>query len=160
MVAAASTPQTAIERFREFEAPDRTDDGPGRAVKAWLAGCAVAALTGWWAQGILALARGVDGAGAFILTMAAALPGATGLAALAVFLTCVPAPLLVLAERGLHLRRGLADIVLFALLAALMAQLFGLPVLDGLRGLALTWLAALCGGMGGLAYWLAAGRPQ
>jgi uncharacterized protein YcfJ len=132
---------------------------PGRAVKAWLAGCGAAALTGYWAMGVIHIAGPEAGAASLIVEMATGLPRMVAFAALAVFLTSVPMPLVVCLERGLHWRRGMSDMLTGAAMAALLAQLFGLPVLGGAQGLALTAFAALSGAMGGLTYWLMAGRP-
>lgn len=126
---------------------------------AWLTGCAAAALTGYWAVGLVSLAGGEIAPARFLITMAAALPGALAYAALAAFLTVIPMPLLVLTERAAHWRRGASDFLTAALMGAVLAQLFGWPVLDGPRGIAMTLFAAFSGGVGGLAYWLAAGRP-
>lgn len=126
---------------------------------AWLTGCAAAALTGYWAVGLVSLAGGETAPAHFLNTMVRALPGALAYAGLVAFLSAIPMPLLVLAERAAHWRRGASDFLTAAILGALFAQLFGWPVLDGPRGIAITALAALSGGMGGLGYWLAAGCP-
>ncbi|WP_339335952.1 hypothetical protein [uncultured Maricaulis sp.] len=126
---------------------------------AWLTGCAAAALTGYWAIGLVSLAGGETAPARFLVTMAAALPGALAYAALVAFLTAIPMPLLVLTERAAQWRRGASDFMTAALMGALFAQLFGWPMLDGPRGIAITAFAAFSGGVGGLAYWLAAGRP-
>jgi|GEM_PF-3545192 len=128
-------------------------------VVAWLTGCAATALTGYWAIGVADLAGGQSEPLGFLAVLAGALPGALAYAALVAFLTAIPMPLLVLAERAAHWRRGASDFLTAALMGAVLAQLFGWPVLDGPRGIALTLFAAFSGGVGGLAYWLAAGRP-
>jgi hypothetical protein len=130
-----------------------------RAVRAWLAGCGAAALTGYWARGVIHIAAPDTGAASLIVQLAAGLPRMLAFTALAMFLTSVPMPLIVCLERGLHWRRGLSDMLTGALMAALLAQLFGLPILNGPTGLAMTAFAALSGAMGGLTYWLMAGRP-
>ncbi|RKQ95303.1 hypothetical protein [Maricaulis maris] len=133
-------------------------DAPNPVV-AWLTGCAATALTGYWAIGVASLAGGETEAVRFLAVLAGALPGALASAALIAFLTAIPMPLLVLAERAAHWRRGASDFLTAALMGAILAQLFGWPMLDGPRGIGLTLFAAFSGGVGGLAYWLAAGRP-
>lgn len=128
-------------------------------VTAWLAGCAAAALTAYWAIGLVSLAGGETAPGDFVRTLIRALPGAVGYALLVAFLTSIPMPLLVLVERAAGWRRGISDLLAGAAMGALYAQLFGWPLLDGPRGVAITAFAAFSGGVGGLAYWLAAGRP-
>jgi hypothetical protein len=128
-------------------------------VVAWLTGCAATALTGYWATGVANLAGGQSEPLGLLAVLAGALPGALAYAALVAFLTAIPMPLLVLAERAAHWRRGASDFLTAALMGAVLAQLFGWPVLDGPRGIAMTLFAAFSGGVGGLAYWLAAGRP-
>lgn len=132
---------------------------PGRPVLAWLAGCGAAALTVLWATGVAELAGGDRSAGGFLLHLAGRLPTALGFAALALFLTSVPLPLLVWLARINRWRRGQADVALGGLLGAGLVQLFGLPVLDGPAGWAMTALAGIAGLMGGLVYWLTAGMP-
>ena len=139
---------------------DHRTTGPGQAVAAWLAGCAVAALTGYWGVGLLELARGSGEAADFLIAMVRALPGAVAFAALAAFLTSIPMPLIVFLERACRWPRGLSDLLLGAFLAGLMVQIFDVPLLQGPRGWAMTGFAALCGAMGGLSYWVAAGRPD
>lgn len=133
---------------------------PANPVRAWLMGCAATALTAYWAMGVVFLARGEGGVAGFLWQLLAALPQAVAIALLAAFLTSVPMPLLVMLERALKCRRGLTDAVIGAGLAAGFAQLFGAPVMAGAEGQGLTAITALCGAMGGLTYWLAAGRPN
>ena len=110
---------------------------------------------------MISIMRGGEGGVAgFLWQLVAALPQAVAIALLAAFLTSVPMPLLVMLERALKCRRGLTDAVLGATLGAGFVQLFGAPVMAGQEGQGLTAMAALCGAMGGLTYWLAAGRPN
>jgi len=157
--AGRSTPGAGvIKTVAGFVAPPRPSR-PCSPVVAWLTGCAATALTGYWAIGVADLAGGQSEALGFLAVLAGALPGALAYAALIAFLTAIPMPLLVFAERAAHWRRGASDLLTAALMGAVLAQLFGWPVLDGPRGIALTLFAAFSGGVGGLAYWLAAGRP-
>ena len=157
---AGAKPAKSQPLMRPVGGPSHEPTPPPSPVIAWLTGCSAAALTAYWAVGIGSLVCGETEVLSFLAIMLRALPGALGYAALVAFLTLVPMPLLVLTERAAHWRRGASDFITGAIMGALMAQIFGVPALDGPRGLALTGLAALSGGIGGLAYWIAAGRPR
>lgn len=131
-----------------------------RSALAWLGGCIAAAMTVYWALGVSHLAGGVGEAGLFIEGLIERLPQAVGLIGLIAFLTIVPLPLIIILIRETRLPRGTTDMLLCALLGGLLAQIFGLPVLQGGEEIARTILAALTGAMGGLTYWIMAGRPD
>ncbi len=127
---------------------------------AWMSGCIAAALTVYWAMGVLDLAGGMINAEIFLASMVQRLPQAAGLVGLIAFLTAVPVPLIVILLRETGLHRGTADMLLCAMLGAVLAQIFGLPIMAGGEGIARTGFAALSGAMGGLTYWIMAGRPN
>lgn len=133
--------------------------GIAQSIWAWLAGCIAAAFTVYWALGVLQLAAGETDPRVFIDGLLERLPQAAGLIGLIIFLTAVPVPLIIILIREVRLHRGTADMLLCALLAACLAQIFGLPIMAGGEGIARTGFAALSGAMGGLTYWIMAGRP-
>lgn len=151
---------TALALQQTAHKPGPMPAAPAGPVRAWLMGCAATALTAYWAMGVIFLAQGEGGVAGFLWQLLTALPQVVAIALLAAFLTSVPMPLLVMLERALKCRRGLTDAVIGAGLAAGFTQLFGAPVLAGAEGQGLTAMTALCGAMGGLTYWLAAGRPE
>ncbi len=140
--------------------PVRPAAGLLRSTLAWLGGCIAAAMTVYWALGVSHLAGGVGEPGLFIEGLIARLPQAAGMIGLIAFLTIVPLPLTIILIRETRLPRGTSDMFFCALLGGLLAQIFGLPVLEGGEGIARTILAALTGAMGGLTYWIMAGRPD
>lgn len=86
------------------------------------------------------------------------LPMSFFIAVIIAMFTVLPWPVLVFAIKLGGLKRGVADTFAGAVMGACLIQFFGWPVLQG--GVGITLVFALAGAVGGLVYWLMAGRPQ
>ena len=67
-------------------------------------------------------------------------------------------PVLVWALKTTQAPRGSSDLIAGGLMGAGLIQLFGAPLARGETGLTLLFLGA--GAVGGLVYWIVAGRPE
>ncbi len=132
--------------------------GIARAIGAWLAAVMAAAFSLTLAVAIFALVEegraaidGISGALAII-------PMALFVAVFVAAMTALPWPVLVLLAKFLRLHRGFADLVLGAIMGGMLIEMMSNPTASQAWGVTLVF--ALAGAVGGLTYWLVAGRPQ
>ena len=132
--------------------------GIARAIGAWLAAVMAASFSLTLAVAIFALVEegraaidGISGALAII-------PMALFVAVFVAAMTALPWPVLVLLAKFLRLHRGFADLVLGAIMGGMLIEMMSNPTASQAWGVTLVF--ALAGAVGGLTYWLVAGRPQ
>lgn len=90
--------------------------------------------------------------------LVAAIPATLFVALFVALFTILPWPVLVWTQKCLRWQRGFSDVILGALMGGGLIELMSNPAGSG--AWAVTLAFALAGAVGGLTYWLVAGRPR